>query len=243
VLCSEFVPTNDWKEVRRKARRENLLGKGSQARTDKLLRAVERRVIRAEPPLPCPRVLARYLAANVSDAAKVQLLFVLAAWEDTALREAYRRLVVPPLTGASRRVPGKPQILEFLEEEGRARPEVAKWTSQTRLRWAEGFRLVLREGGLIAGRTGDQEALQQPVPREETICLLCHGVADSGVSGWGILRHEVLKVLLVSDADAVRAARALHNRGWWTFSQSDAFIEFRRNNPSAQDWVDHVLGH
>jgi len=242
ALCAEFIQRNDWQEVRRKARRENLLGKGSQARTDKLLRAVERRIIRAEPPLPCPQLLARYLASKVSDTAKAQLLFVLAAWEDVALSEAYRRLVVPSLVGASRRVPGKVQILELLEQEAQTRPEVANWGHPTRLRWAEGFRLVLRESGMIAGATLDQESLRQPVLREETVCLLCHGVADSGVSGGAILRHGVLSLLVLTEADAVRAARALDNHGWWTFSQNGALIEFRRNNPSGQEWVDHVLG-
>jgi hypothetical protein len=57
-----------------------------------------------------------------------------------------------------------------------------------------------------------------------------------------VLRHDILTLLLPTDADAVRAARTLHDRGWWTFTQSDAFIEFRRNHASLPEWLDHALG-
>jgi Putative inner membrane protein (DUF1819) len=241
-LCLEYVKTQDWKEVRRRAVRENLLDKGSEARITKLLRAVERRVIGAMPPLPCPRLVARFLASNVSDAAKAQLLFVLATREDVALAEAYQRLVLPHLQSGSRKVPAKLEILAFLEEAAQTRPEVAKWTNQTRLRWAEGFRLVLREVGVMTESASNHEALNLPTIRVEAVCFLCHAVAGTGITGWAILRHEIMKLLLPNDADAVRAARSMQDRGWWTFAQNNEFVEFRRSQPSLEDWMNHALG-
>jgi hypothetical protein len=241
VLCAEYRRTKEWSEVRRRALEENLLSKGSQARIEKLLRAVERRVLFAAPPLDCPVSVARFLAAAVPSAAKAQLLFVLALGEDIALSAAYRALVTPALNGSARRAPATTDILRFLEESASTHPEVACWTEATRRRWAEGLRLVLREAGLLTS-FGNQEVLQAPVPRAETVSLLCHAVADSGTSGWAILRHEVLRRLLLTDADAVRAARALQDRGWWTFTQNDALVEFRRNHASLGEWLDHALG-
>jgi hypothetical protein len=219
-----------------------LLAKGSQARIEKLLRAVERRVLHGAPPLDCPALLARFLAAEVPTAAKAQLFFVLTVAEDTALATAYRELVSPSLNGAARRAPAKPEILHFLEVAARTRPEVARWTVPTRTRWAEGFRLVLREAGLLTTGFGNQEVLQPPVPRPETVSFLCHAVADAGISGWSILRHEVLQTLLLTDAGAIRAARTLRDYGWWDFTQSDTLVEFRRNHTSLEEWLDHVLG-
>jgi hypothetical protein len=243
VLCLEYTHTGgDWSEIRRRALQENLLGKGSQARTDKLLRAVERRVLNASPPLNRPLAVAQFLGGDVPAAAKVQLLFVLAVAEDVALAAAYRELVVPLLNGAAREAPSKPEILQFLERVAQTRPEVGRWKGPTRTRWAEGFRLVLREAGLLTGGLGKGEVLQAPVIRAETVSLLCHAIADSGLSGWVVLRHELLRLLLLTDADAVRAARMLQDRGWWTFSQNDALVEFRRNHRSLEEWLDHVLG-
>lgn len=242
ALCLEYTRTHDWAEVRRRALQENLLGKGSQARIDKLWRAVERRVLRAAPPLDCPASMARFLASEVPAAAKAQLFFVLTVAEDAALLAAYRELVAPSLNGAARQAPAKPDILHFLEDEARTRPEVARWTVPTRTRWAEGFRLVLREAGLLTTAFGKQLVLQSPVVRAETASLLCHAIADAGISGWAILRHQVMRPLLLTDADAVRAARTLQDRGWWNFTQNDALVEFKRNHRSLEEWLDHVLG-
>jgi hypothetical protein len=242
ILCLEFTRTGDWSEVRRRALRENLLAKGSQARIEKLLRAVERRVVHATPPLDRPVALARFLGADVPTAAKARLLFVLAVAADAALAAGYRELVVPSLNGAARRAPSKPEILYFLEEAAQTRAEVARWKGPTRTRWAEGFRLVLREVGVLTTPFGGREVLQAPVIRAETVSLLCHAIADAGISGWAILRHEVLRPLLPTDADATRAARALHDRGWWDFTQNDALVEFRRKQASLEDWLNHVLG-
>jgi hypothetical protein len=242
VLCRAYVETTDWGEVGRRALRENLLGKGSAARIAKLLGAVNRRVINAQDSLSFPLLLAKFLASDVPAAAKAQLLFILALREDAAFAEGYQHLVVPALTGVSRRVPAKPDIVAFLETAVGSHPEVAKWTGQTRLRWAEGFRLVLREVGMITRAKGNQEMLNSPVVRDETISFLCHALADSGVSGWSILRHEIVRPLLLTEVDGIRAARALNVRSWWTYAQNGEIVEFRRNHPSLEEWLNHALG-
>ncbi len=101
VLCAEYSATKDWDEVRSKALKENLLGKGSRSRILKLIRAVERRVLHAAPPLDHPIAISRFLAADgkVPTTAKAQLLFVLAVLEDIALGEAFRTLVLPGVVG------------------------------------------------------------------------------------------------------------------------------------------------
>ena len=101
VLCGEYCSTRDWLEVKSKALKENLLGKGSRSRTAKLLGAVERRIVHAAPPLDRPVPIARFLAAEskVPSAAKTQLLFVLAVNDDIALCDAFRELVVPARDG------------------------------------------------------------------------------------------------------------------------------------------------
>jgi hypothetical protein len=168
---------------------------------------------------------------------------VLAVREDPALADAYQRLVVPALLAGLRRPPSRDAILSHLESASQAHSEVAKWSAHTRVRWSQGFRLVLREAGMIASQGSKQETLNPPVPREQTISFLCHAVAQgTQSSGWAILRHEVLRVLLLADADAVRAARDLRDRGWWTFAQSSDIVEFRPNYGTLEDWMNHVLG-
>jgi hypothetical protein len=93
LLSQEYSRTADWPAVRQRALQENLLAKGSQARTLKLLRAVQRRVVEAQSPLDRPLLLARFLASRLSEAARAQLLFVLAAAEDVVFadQEVQRR--------------------------------------------------------------------------------------------------------------------------------------------------------
>jgi hypothetical protein len=48
-----------------------------------------------------------------------------------------------------------------LEDAAHSHPELAKWTSQTRTRWAEGFCLVLRELGMLVGSAHNHETLSR----------------------------------------------------------------------------------
>jgi hypothetical protein len=94
VLCAEYRLNSDWKVVKSKAMKDNLLGKGSRSRISKLLRAVERRIFEAPSPLDRPIYVTRFLAAekNVPTAAKSQLLLVLAVNDDLALADAHEPL-------------------------------------------------------------------------------------------------------------------------------------------------------
>jgi len=245
VLCAAYRSTRDWGEVKSKALKENLLGKRSRSRISKLLGAVERRIVHASPPLDRPVAVARFLAAEskVPAAAKAQLLFVLAVNDDIALGDAFRTLVIPMAIGAASRVLPKDEILHFLRNAAENRPEVARWTEQTRAQWVQGFRLVLREAGFVASTDKSAPAeIRPPVVRDEVVSFLAHAIADAGVSGWPILRHDTMKNLLFSETDALRAARALSDRGWWSYAQSDRIMEFRRNHASLEEWLDHGLG-
>ena len=245
ALCAAYSATKDWDEVRSKALKENLLGKGSRSRILKLIRAVERRIVHAAPPLDQPIAISRFLAADakVPTTAKTQLLFVLAVLEDLALGDAFRTLVLPRLVGAGSKLLSGDDIHRFLSHSAETSPEVARWTEQTRSRWVQGLRLVLREAGFVG--SADQNGtidLRPPVVRDEVVTLLGHAMADRGLSGWPVLRHDPLKILLFTESDALRAARALNSRGWWSFAQSDRIMEFRRNHASLEEWLDHGLG-
>ena len=245
ALCSEYVATGDWDAVKLRALKENLLGKGSRSRISKLLRAVERRVLGATPPLDRPLAIARFLAAEskVTAAAKVQLLLVLTIREDRAFGDAFHALIMPNASGTASKVLGPEAIPDFLSRAGRDRPEVARWSEQTRARWAQGFRLVLREAGFVASSDRSASVEMRPlVVRDEVVSFLAHLIADGGVSGWSILRHETIANLFPTESDALRAARALNDRGWWSFAQSGHIMELRRNHASLEEWLAHGLG-
>jgi hypothetical protein len=245
VLCAEYIATRDWGEVKSTALRENSLGKGSRSRISKLLRAVERRIFDAAPPLHRPLAIARFLAAEskVTAAAKVQLLLVLTVSEDRAFGDAFHALVIPAAIGTAAKVLDSEAIPCFLSNAAKDRPEVARWSEQTRARWAQGFRLVLREAGFV-GSTDKSTSVEirSLVVRDEVVAFLAHMIADGGVSGWSILRHETIANLLPTESDALRAARALNDRGWWSFAQSGSIIELRRNHASLEEWLGHGLG-
>jgi len=116
TLCGAYSATKDWDEVRSKALKENLLGKGSRSRIFKLIRAVERRIVHAAPPLDHPIAISRFLAADakVPTTAKTQLLFVLAVLEDLALGETFRTLVFPGVAGTGSRLLSADDIRNFL---------------------------------------------------------------------------------------------------------------------------------
>ena len=202
-------------------------------------------MVLAAPPLDHPIAISRFLAADakVPTAAKTQLLFVLAVLEDLALGDAFRTLVLPGLAGTRSRLLSVDDISCFLNRAAETRSEVARWTEQTRSRWGQGLRLVLREAGFVGSddKNGTID-LRPPVVRDEVIALLCHAVEDRGLSGWPILRHAPLNILLPNESDALRAARALNSRGWWSFAQSGHIMEFLRNHASLEEWLDHGLG-
>jgi hypothetical protein len=227
------------------ALRENLLGKGSRSRISKVLRTVERRIFEAVPPLDQPLAIARFLAAEskVTAAAKTQLLLVLTVSDDLAFGDAFHALVMPVANGTASKILDSEAIPRFLSHAALGRPEVARWSEQTRARWAQGFRLVLREAGFVT--SSDKSAsveVRSPVVRDEVVGFLAHLIADGGVSGWSVLRHETITNLLPTESDALRAARALNDRGWWSFAQSGRIIEFRRNHASLEEWMAHGLG-
>jgi Putative inner membrane protein (DUF1819) len=245
LLCAEYSATGDWAEVKFKALQENLLGKGSRSRISKLVRAVERRFLHAPRPFDRPAAIARFLAAEsrVPAAAKAQLILTLTVSDDIALGDAFRSLVIPRVSGKGSRALHEDEIPRFLSHAAENRPEVARWSEQTRARWAQGFRLVLREAGFVAPTDKSASLEIRPlVLRDEAIAFLAHAIADGGVSGWPILQHETMHNLLFTESDALRAARALGDRGWWTYAQSDRIVEFRRNHASLEDWLDHGLG-
>ena len=207
ALCAAYSATKDWDEVRSKALKENILGKGSRSRILKLIRAVERRIVHAAPPLDHPIAISRFLAADakVPTTAKTQLLFVLAVLEDIALGEAFRTLVLPGVAGTGSRLLSADDIRLFLSRAAETRSEVARWTEETRSRWAQGLRLVLREAGFVG--SADQNGtidLRPPVVRDEVVALLGHAMADRGLSGWPALRHDPLNILLFTESDALR---------------------------------------
>jgi hypothetical protein len=84
--------------------------------------------------------------------------------------------------------------------------------------------------------------IRPPVVRDEVVAFLAHAIADRGVSGWPILRHETIMYLLFTENDALRAARALNDRGWWSFAQSGRIMEFRPVHASLEECLDHGLG-
>jgi len=245
VLCAEYCSTRDWDAVKSKALKENLLSKGSRSRIFKLLRSVERRIFQAPPPLNRPISAARFLAAEtkVPMAAKSQLLLVLAINDDIALADAFRALVIPAAVSSGSRLLHHDEIRRFLRQASESRPELGRWTEQTQARWSQGFRLVLREAGLVAATEKSASIeIRPPVVRDEAIAFLAQAVAESGVSGWPIVRHKVMKDLLFAENNALRAARALSDRGWWSFAQSGRIMEFRPNYASLEEWLDHGLG-
>ena len=136
ALCAEYAATGDWGQVTFKALQENLLGKGSRSRISKLLRAVERRILHPRRPLDHPNAIARFLSAEsrVTKATKAQLVFVLAVSDDLALADAFRTLVLPVVTGTGARALRDDEILNFLAHAAEIRPEVARWSEQTRAR-------------------------------------------------------------------------------------------------------------
>jgi hypothetical protein len=245
VLCAEYRLTRDWEQVKSEALKENLLGKGSRSRISKLLRAVERRIFEAPTPLDRPIYVTRFLAAekNVPTAAKSQLLLVLAVNDDLALADAFRTLVIPAASNSASRVLHPDEIRRFLKQAAESRPEVAGWTEETQARWAQGFRLVLREAGFVASsKKSPAVEIRPPLVRDEVVAFLAHLIAEGGVNGWPILRHDVMKDILFTERDALRAARSLNDRGWWSFAQSGRIIEFHRNHASLEGWLNHGLG-
>ena len=121
--------------------------------------------------------------------------------------------------------------------------KLPKWTEQTRARWSQGFRLVLREAGFIASTDKAAPAeIRPPVVRDEVVAFLAHAIADGGASGSPILMHDAIKNLLFTQSDTFRAARALNDRGWWSYAQSDRIMEFRRTHASLEEWLDYGLG-
>jgi len=61
ILLSVYARDGDWKVVKEKAIRENLLKKGSSRWTENIQRAVKRRFFADHPPLPSERQISKFV--------------------------------------------------------------------------------------------------------------------------------------------------------------------------------------
>lgn len=112
----------------------------------------------------------------------------------------------------------KADLLQFLEQQSAAEPQIKKWRESTRSKLAQSTLAALRDFGLLRGTLIKQ--IQKPVTAPETTFhLLCILLAE-GQDGRSIVEARDWRLFLWSESEVAQALGELAQKRWIRFEKS-----------------------
>jgi hypothetical protein len=174
MLLGEYARSGNWKVVKDKALRENLLKKGSSVWIENIFRAVKRRLFADNGPLPSGEEVSKFVLCNIPKSSKIQTLYQYVCHSDPLVERVITGLVGPILTryGTSRLT--KQMYFEFLEGEAKDHPELRSWSSVVYTTWQRKFFAFLRHTEIME-RAPNIE-IREPIVRVEPFTFFLYGL-------------------------------------------------------------------
>jgi hypothetical protein len=238
AVLKELAAGRSLDELSRQIATGALLRKRSRTGREHLLTAIRKRYLNPSPPLPGRGVLARGLEQITTPTAQNQLLLPYLLSAD---RAAYEIVVGG---GITHRTSGDrittTQIVDELDRvfERFGRPQ---WGPRVKLRWSQGILSVLRDVGAV-GRGAKRQAYLAYVVRPEAFAFHLRGLYDAGLRGSALIESPFWRMLLLNEADARQAVRAVVERGWWRHTNVGGVEELLPSSRSIEDWIVNELG-
>ena len=240
ILLSMYARDGDWKVVKEKAFRENLLKKGSSRWTENILRAVKRRFFANQAPLPEGRQISKFVLNGLPKSAKIQALYQYVCQSDPLVDRAIIGLVGPSLMqyGVSRLT--KQMYLAFMDEEAKSHPELRSWSSVVYTTWHRKFFAFLRHSGIM--EKAPSVEIRKPLVRVEPFTFFLYGLIDRGISGLEVVNHALWKRYFMNEEDVEQALSSAQECGWIEYRRLGSIVELTTRFRSLEEWVDGALG-
>lgn len=238
ALLSGLASGESYQDLARQIAAGTLLQKKSRKGRQHVLAALRRRYLNPPSPLARPESLAAGLRAITTPAARNQMLLPYLLAAD---RGAYE-VIVEWVNG--RRVPGArittndvvAQLDQVFARHGK-RP----WAESLKRRWAQGVLSVLRDVGAV-GQGRQREKFLPYTVRPEVFGFHLWSVHSSGLRGPALVRSPFWRLMLLSEAEARQAVKAVAERGWWRYTTIGGVEELRPTARSLEDWLTNALG-
>jgi hypothetical protein len=240
LLLTMYARDEDWKVVKEKVLRENLLKKGSSRWTDNILRAVKRRFFVDHTPLPGGRQISKFVLNDLPKSSKIQALYQYVCHSDPLVDRAIIGLAGPPLMqyGVSRLT--KQMYLEFMDKEAKSHPELRSWSSVVYTTWHRKFFAFLRHSGIM--EKAPSVEIRKPVVRVEPFTFFLYGLMDGGISGLEVVNHALWKRYFMNEEDVEKCLSAAQERGWVEYRRLGSIVELTTRFRSLEEWLDGALG-
>lgn len=240
MVLKEYARTEDWKVVKEKMLRENLLKKSSSKWTDDIFRTVKRRFFVNHALLPSGRHLSKFISKDMPKSSKIQALYEYVCHSDPLVDRMIIGLVAPILTryGASRLT--KQMFFDFYNSEAKNHLELKSWSSVVSATWQRKFFAFLRHSGIM--EKAPSEEIRKPVVRVEPFTFFLYGLIDKGVSGLEVVNSLLWKRYFMSEEDVEQALSSAQERGWIEYRRLGSIVELTTRFPSLEDWLNGALG-
>ncbi|MGB9693531.1 MAG: BrxA family protein [Fervidobacterium sp.] len=240
MLLKEYARDENWKVVKERVLRENLLKKSSSKWTENILRTVKRRFFVNHAALPSGRHLSIFVSNDIPKSSKVQALYQYVCHSDPLVDRMIIGLVGPILTryGASRLT--KQMYFDFYDREAKDHPELKSWSFVVSATWQRKFFAFLRHSGIM--EKAPSEEIRKPVVRVEPFTFFLYGLIDKGVSGLEVVNSALWKRYFMSEEDVEQALSSAQERGWIEYRRLGSIVELTTRFPSLEDWLNGALG-
>jgi len=240
ILLGEYARSGNWKVVKDKALRENLLKKGSSVWIENIFRAVKRRFFANNEPLPSGEEVSRFMLCNIPKSSKIQTLCQYVCHSDPLVERLITGLVGPILTryGASRLT--KQMYFEFLDKEAESHPELKSWSTVVYTTWQRKFFAFLRHSGIM--EKSPSVEIRKPIIRVEPFTFFLYGLIDREISGLKAINSPLWKRYFMNEEDVEHTLSSAQERGWIEYRRLGSIVELTTRFPSLEDWIDGALG-
>lgn len=237
-LLETFAVHGDFKRLREEALKENLLGKTSAHTIKGMLQAFRRRFLNPHPLLPPAALVAQAVKAALPEVAKTQILFPYYLLSDALVADIYRELVLPQVSRGNG-VLTRDAVLGFLEEKSSTHPELKKWASYTKVRWAWGMLAFLRDFGLLERAPGTK--LRPLILQREAFAFYWLWLREQGLSFREARAHELWPLLQVSEPRFAELVFAGQKERWWRYEEAGGLVEFHTPFATVEEWLRSVV--
>lgn len=236
-LIVAYAKCGDFKEVKKLAIEENLLGKSSGRSIEDALYAFRRRFL-SDSGLPPAELVARILQAPIPDAAKIQTLFPYFVVTDPLIERCYRGLVLSRLNDYKPQLTSQ-EVKNYLIELSVDHPELAKWSEKLKDRWSIGFLTLMRRFGLME-RHPKRDLRKMWLLPEPFAFFLLWFVEREGTF-WSAINQPLWELLQLSDRRKEELLIEGQLRQWWEYRRSGSIVSFQPKFANLREWLEDGL--
>lgn len=238
IALAECAKVGTWKKAKELIRRSNLLNKRSSTTLQGALAAIRKRFLSNHEFLPNSNLLAKAVTKGIPRKAKVQILYPYICESDQLIKTLVLNVVAKKIE-SSHSTLTKLDVLDFIENEQKRRPELKKWSDYLKKRWTRGFLAFLRDFGIMEKAPSNK--LLKPLLRAETFTFFMLGLLQRNLIPLEALRNNVWKLYFMKDFDIEQLLIDAQARGWFHFSRAGDIIELKPRY-SLERWLDECLG-